>query len=190
VEDCPPMRWERLFADLEAQLAAAAEREWAGEIADRSRYELGQLGLADRLCAHLNAEVAVQLTSNEHVTGGLRDCGPDWLLIAESGGRETLVPLEAVGAVAGLSRRAATPGSDGVVGTRLDLRRALRALVRDRAPVSLRLHGGITLAGTLDAVGADHIDLAEHFPAELRRPGTVRQVRVVPLRAVVLVRAG
>jgi hypothetical protein len=62
-------------------------------------------------------------------------------------------------------------------------------LARDRAGVSVVLRDASTLSGTLDRVGADHVDVAEHAPGEARRAAAVRQVRVVPLMALALLRS-
>ena len=43
------MRWEQLFADLEAQSEALAVRERAGEVDELARAELSRVALVDRL---------------------------------------------------------------------------------------------------------------------------------------------
>lgn len=184
-----PGRWERLFADMEAQAAAADQAELAGEVADRTRREVALLGLVDRLGTTVGHRVAVSLPGPDTVTGVLREVGPDWLLLGDADPGEALVPLAAVTAVAGLGPLAAPPGSAGRVGARLDLRYALRRLARDRAPVDVRVSDGSVLHGTCDRVGKDFLELAEHPPGEARRPSAVRRVSAVPLTALVLVRS-
>ena len=184
------MRWTALFDDLEAQLEAADDAELAAEVADRSRREAALLALHDRLGGSLGAPLTVQLPALGALHGGLRDSGPDWLLLEEPGGREALVPLAAVLGVTGVGPRSSVPGSGGPVARRLDLRWALRGLARSRAGVVVGLSDGSLLPGTLDRVGLDHLDLAEHPAGEVRRPTAVRSVRLVPLRALAVVRSG
>jgi hypothetical protein len=121
------------------------------------------------------------------VRGLLLDAGRDWLLLEEGPGRDALVPLAAVLTVAGLGRRAA-PSADRV-GERLDLRWALRGLARDRTALQVLLRDGTVLAGTLDRVGADHVDLAEHPQGELRRAGAVSGVRLLALDGLAVLRS-
>ena len=65
---------------------------------------------------------------------------------------------------------------------------ALRALSRDRATVAVRLAGGgPVLVGTIDAVGADHLDVAEHPEGLPRRRENVTAVTTVPFAAIVAV---
>jgi hypothetical protein len=183
------MRWQALFDDLEAQVEAAEAAELQAEVADRTRRETGLLRVLDRLQASAGHPVGVSTWGGGTVRGTLLDSGPDWLLLAETGLREVLVPTAAVLGVSGLGARSAVPGSEGEVGRRLDLRWALRGLARDRAGLSVVLRDGSTLTGTLDRVGADHVDVAEHPPGEARRATAVRQVRLVPLTAVALLRS-
>jgi hypothetical protein len=183
------MRWQALFSDLEAQAEQLAAVELHTEVADRTRRELGLLRLVDRLRESEGHPLAVTVRGAGAVHGRLLDAGTDWLLLEETGRREVLVPLAAVLGVTGVGARTAVPGSEGEVGRRLDLRWALRGLVRDRAGVSIVLADGATLTGTLDRVGADHVDVAEHAPGESRRAGAVRQVRLVPVGALALLRS-
>ncbi|MBK5307456.1 MAG: hypothetical protein JJD92_12275 [Frankiaceae bacterium] len=183
------MRWQALFDDLEAQAEAMAAAELRGEVSDRTRRELGLLRLADRLREGEGHPLAVTVWGAGAVHGRLVDAGIDWLLIEETGVREVLVPLGSVLGISGIGARAAVPGSEGEVGRRLDLRWALRGLARDRAGVTVVLRDGSAVTGTLDRVGADHVDIAEHPAGEPRRAGAVRQVRLIPLTALALLRS-
>ena len=100
--------------------------------------------------------------------GVLLRCGQDWLLLEPEAGREVLIPLAALILLGGLPRAAAEPGSEGLVASRLDLRQALRAVVRDRSRVTLRLEGGVTVSGLLLRVDADHVEVAEDARVALR----------------------
>jgi hypothetical protein len=183
------VRWQALFDDLEAQAEQLAAAELHAEVADRTRREYALLRVVDRLREAEGHPVAVTVWGAGVVHGRLLDAGTDWLLLEESGGREVLVPLAAVLGVTGAGGRTATPGREGEVGRRLDLRWALRGLARDRAGVGVVLRDGSTVSGTLDRVGADHIDVAEHPPGEARRAAAVRQVRLVPVQALALLRS-
>lgn len=184
------MRWRELFEDLEAQLQAAEAAELQSEVAERTRTEQARTATVDRVRAAAAAPLSVAVPGHGVLRGAVADAGVDWLLLTEAGGREALVPLAAVLWVGGLPRdvRPADPGDR--VGRALDLRWALRGLARDRSAVLVGLVDGTTVAGTLDRVGADHVEVAEHAPGEPRRAVAVRGVRLVPLTAVALVRRG
>lgn len=182
------MRWELLFADLEGQADVAEAAELAAEVADRTRREVGRLRLVDRLRAATGAPVVLRVLGGAVVSGNVADVGADWVLVAQAGARAALVPLSAVVVLSSTGGRTHLPGSEGEVEKRLDLRYALRRLVRDRAVVEVVLTDGTSLTGTLDRVAADHVDLAQHQPEQVRRARAVRQVLLVPLTGLALVR--
>jgi len=182
------MRWQQLFADLQAQFEeeeAAAER---GELASRARAEVGAVTLAQRLGGTLGLPVSLHCRGAGRVAGVLVDVGVDWVLLEDERGRSSLVAASAVRSVAGLGRLTAAAEDAGIVRGRLDLRRALRGLARDRSTVQVVLDDGAVLTGTLDRVGADYVELAEH-PVDLpRRAAAVQGVSAVVITAIAVVR--
>lgn len=182
------MRWEALFAELEAEFTAAGVLDAEAELRDRVRRETARLRLYDRLAAARGTEIGVQV-SGLIVHGRLADVGPDWLLVAEGQTREALIPLAAVASVGGLGRWSAPPGAHGRVAGRLDLRYALRGVARDRSGVALILLDGSTCTGTIDRVGGDFVEIAEHPVGEARRAKAVSGVRTVPLSAITVLRS-
>jgi hypothetical protein len=182
------VRWQQLFADLQAQFEqeeASAER---AEDASRARAEIGAVALSDRLRGAVGARLLLNVRGAGLLVGVLLDVGPDWLLLSDDLGREAVVAGTAVGAVSGLVRRTAAPEESGPVRAALDLRRVLRALARDRAAVQMVLDDGAAFAGTVDRVGADYVELAEHAVDTPRRPEAVQGVRAVVISAVAVVR--
>jgi hypothetical protein len=179
------VRWDQLFADLEAEADAADRAAYDADVEDRARSERARLVLADRLRAHVGARLGLRLIDGDRLTARLVDVGSDWLHLDDSGA--VLVPLGAVAGVEGLTRSAA--GEASAVARRVGLTVLLRRLARDRAWVRIRLRDGGTLGGTIDRVGADHVDLALHPDDEQRRASAVRGVTVLRLEAIVHVRA-
>lgn len=148
------MRWDRLFADLDSQAAAAEADEWRIEIAERARAERATVALAGRLATMRGGRVALRLTTGSLVRGTVVEAAGQWCLVVD-GPSQHLVPHAAIATVEGLS-----PGTAhlGRVDDRLTLGSALRVLARDRVAVVIETSAG-TLSGTIDRVGADHMDL-------------------------------
>jgi hypothetical protein len=179
------VRWERLFDDLEGQLEAASAAELAGEVAERTRIELARLGIADRLMAWVGEPISLDVLGGASIAGRLERAAEQWVLLRE-GLLPALVPLRAVVAVSGLGITAT--GERSAVLRRLSLASVLRAVARDRSPVRIELVSGRSVTGTVDAVGGDHLDLAEHPADEPRRPAAVRRVLTLPFPAVAVLR--
>jgi hypothetical protein len=182
------VRWQRLFDDLEGQAEAYEAAEFDAEVSERGRYEVGQVRLVDRFRGAVGHPVDVCCRGAGRVSGRLQRVGADWLLLEEQPDRHVIVACAAVTSIVGLGALSASPGSEGQIGARLDLRRALRGVARDRSAIQALLVDGSTVVGTLDRVGADFVEVAEHPQREPRRFGTVRGVRTVPLAAVAAVR--
>lgn len=182
------MRWEALFADLDGQLEAAAAEEHAAEVADRSRREVARLHLAHRAALAVGATLSASVSGAGVVAGRLLRSGPGWWLLAADGG-EALVCTDAIGWVNGLPALAAEPEAEGQVESRLGLGYVLRCIARDRAGVTVLLRDASAVTGTLDRVGADFVDIAEHAPGEWRRSASVRGARTVPFAAIAVIRS-
>lgn len=189
------VRWEQLFADLNSQFAELADGETLAELPDRQRTETGRLTIVQRCRGNIGASVRVRLRGGKVHSGELRDVGPDWILLDAGSSGELLIALSAVTTMEGLSAR--TGAQLSPVDGRFDLRLALRRIARDRAPVMVgvidgsadRQAGGTDLAGTIDRIGADFIELAQHPVWEPRRGSSVNSMLLIPLAAIDSVRA-
>jgi hypothetical protein len=182
------MRWEALFADLDAQLDAAAAEQFADEVSDRSRREVARLHLADRAAVACGAQLSAGVAGAGVVSGRLLRSGPGWWLVTADGA-ELVVCTDAIGWVSGLPALAAEPEGSAPVARRLGLGYVLRGIAKDRSGVAVVLRDGTAVTGTLDRVGADFVDIAEHAPGEPRRAGSVRAARTVPFPAIAVIRA-
>ncbi len=170
-----PVRWDALFDDLEAQLAAAEAGDRATAVADLTRAEHATITLVERLRGTAGA-VTLELRDGSAVTGELRDAASEWVLVGELR-RQHLVPAGAIATVAGLGRHAQP--SRSARSDRLGLGHVLRALMRDRRPVQVRTPAG-AFPGWIARVGKDHVDLE-------MSPGATHGTRAVPWSALLCV---
>lgn len=150
------MRWEELFADLEAQLVSSRAQERDSEVADRIATERAGVAISDRLRAQRHAPVDVRLRGGEVLRGEVADVATEWLLLAD-GARRHLVPRAALTAIGGLGSHAAPPA--GEVLRRLGLGHALRVLAVEGRSVQV-VTWDATYLGRIVAVGQDHLDIA------------------------------
>lgn len=171
------MRWERLFDDLEARLAASERAELRAEVEERTVAERAGVELASRLAAHRGRAIAVVLAGGARVGGTLRSVAADGILV-DVDGSEALIPSSAVALVEGLERRASVRT---VVEARLRITSVLRALAERGVRVVVETDGG-TFAGTLAEVGADHLDLDGDGPRRTVALGSLRMLRSAPER--------
>ncbi|WP_068625415.1 hypothetical protein [Oerskovia enterophila] len=176
------MRWDLLFADLAAQLDAAEAADAVQTIAELTRAEQATILLTDRLRAAVGALLDLHLVDGHGLTAEVRDVAPEWVLLAERS-RQHVVPLTAIASISGLTRHAVAPTSRAEAGRSLGA--ALRALMRDRAPVRVRTRSGHS-DGRIARVGRDHLDIEEL--SHEQGPGrAAREGRLVPFSALVCV---
>ena len=178
------VRWDRLFEDLAAQAASDEARDLHWEIADRTRRERALIDLHARLLANVGSPLTVRLPGGP-LHGILLDVGPDWVLLEVATQRPVLLALAAVRSFVGPGSRAVGPSA---VARRFGLGAALRAVSRDRSTVELVDLDGCATTGTVDVVGNDHLDLAEHPVDAPRRQANVVAHHVVPFAAVAFIR--
>lgn len=186
------VRWEELFVDIEMQFEQQLDAERGDLAVEAARLSWARRGLVERLSEHGGA-VKLVLADARVVELSIDSTGADWVAGEARLGertRGTVVPIAAIASV--LPRgdqsdpRSVTNGPirpAGLAG-RLGLAFVLRDLCRRRVPIDLHTLVGIR-HGTIDRVGADHLDLAEHdagasLPAE-------RRLRLVPLAAILCV---
>lgn len=194
------MRWQNLFDDLESQLESELGAEEVDLLAEEERLRLGRLALRDRVRAMHEADpaapLALTLRGGERLTLRLAAVGRDWVAGETDAGslRSAIVPLAALVTVdprgdqlAASLRADPVPEPPTALSARLGLAFVLRDLCRRRAAVDLHV-AGERWHGTLDRVGRDHVDLAEHAAGEPRRTASVVRIRIVSAAAIDLVR--
>lgn len=196
------MRWDNLFDDLESQLEHELWSEDVDVRADEERLRLGRMSLRERLLSlHLGAagtDYVLRLDiAGIPVRVAPSSFGKDWMsgrLIDNSSRRtHVVIPFRSIAGV--ILKRSETLESlsiapvegESALSARLGLTFVLRDLSRRRCEVDFVLSSG-TVHGTIDRVGRDHCDLAEHEAGTPRRESSVTQYRIVPLDQLVMVR--
>jgi hypothetical protein len=178
----PPL--PRVFEELEAEFEAGLRREAEQETAAAIRAQVGATTLWEQLARRVGAE-AVARAGAHAVRGTVVASYPDFLVIQDPQGGQHLVRAQA-------ATLALTPGQEPLqpapaAARRFHLALALRELARRREPVRIELLDGNTVTGTIEAVGSDHLELAEHEVGEARREAAVRARRFAAFTAIAFV---
>lgn len=193
------MRWDHLFDDLESQLEHELGAEEVDLLAEEERLRLGRLTLRDRIRAMTPSTVRLTLTDGSRLLLTLGAVGRDWIAgeeVREGGtAASCVVPIAAIAAcfpdpaqsTASLALDAGAASTVGSLAARLGLAFVLRDLCRRRASLQVTTPAE-QLHGTIDRVGRDHMDLAEHDRDVARRDRDVRALRMLPLGQIVVVR--
>jgi len=175
-------RFDDLLAGIAAEAEAADAAALDADIAEVERAVRAESRLLDRLRAQRMAHI--EIAGGGQVRGLVAAVGRDVVVIAADDGDWAISAwgMAAVIELSGGAREAFSPSE------RLGLASVARAWARQRSVVRVLRVGAGPLDGTIDAVGADHLDLAEHDPGEPRRAEAVRRQVSIPLGAVAALR--
>lgn len=196
------MHWDRLFEDLEGQLASEWEAERAMLDAESERLRIARLDLRTRLRVLCTAgsDATIDLGSGRRLPVTLQTLGADWIAVASRGTGSAggtpaglLLPLHAIAGLTtdhGMILASLEEPSSAETGLRerMTLGFVLRDLARRRVPVHISTHGGDDVHGTIDRAAADHLDLAVHDSGQARLAGAVHGFRIIPFASLVAVR--
>lgn len=182
------VRWDELFADLEADAEGLAQRERDAEIAERTRIELASLTLLDRLQAGIGQELGIDVMGAGRLNGRLRRVGPVWLLLEVDSRQGWVVSVDAITGVQGLTAAAGSaPG--GSSAARATWASAFRTMSRDREVVLVRRVDGTAVRGLPARVGRDFVEVLarDDDTSSGREARLAPRLRIVPYAAVAAV---
>jgi hypothetical protein len=180
----PPMR--RVFDELEAEFEAGLRREAEQETVAAVRAELGSTVLWEQLARRLGTDM-VAIAGGRVLRGSAVASYPEFLVLRADDGAEHLVRYGPAVSIVLPAEPPPLRPTPGPAVRRYQLALALRELARRRDPVRVDLGDGTSVDGTIEAVGGDYLEIAEHDPGEARRRAAVRARRFVGFAAVVAV---
>ncbi len=182
--DVPDPRLHRVFLDLEAEFEAELRAEAEQEAVQAVRAEAAEIPLWEQLARRAGFAVVVRVGAAV-CHGSLLAGYQDFFAVQTADGATHLVRHAAatVAIPTGQPGRLQPAPTARVFGFAL----ALRELARRREPVLVRLVDGSLVGGTVEVVGSDYLELAEHDPGEARRERAVRSRRFCPFTAVAMV---
>ncbi len=178
----------RLFGDLEGEFEASLRQEDEQAAVEALRAQLGETPLWEWLARRVGWRVVVH-GGGRLLHGTLVASYVDFCVVQGDG--EAAHHLARLGAGVTIGVPAGQPvdlqpaPTPTAVPYRLAL--ALRELARRRVPVRLVGLDGDEVTGTIEAVGQDFLEIAEHDPGEARRERLVRRRRLVPVAALAVV---
>jgi hypothetical protein len=180
----PAMR--RVFDELEAEFEAGLRREADQEAVAALRAGIGATVLWEQLARRVGSEAAA--SAGYRVLRGIVVASyPEFLVLRGGDGSEHLVRYGSAVSIAMPSAPSRLRPTPAAAVRRYQFALALRELARRREPVRVELADGSRVEGTIEAVGSDYLEVAEHDPGEARRKAAVRGRRFMGFAAVAAV---
>jgi hypothetical protein len=180
----PAMR--RVFDELEGEFEAGLRQEAEQEALAAVRAEVGATVLWEQLARRIGRETTV-LAGARAFRGVVVASYPEFLVLRAVDGTEHLIRYGPAASVALSAEPPALRPAPPAAARRYQFALALRELARRREPVRVELVQGARCDGTIEAVGSDYLEVAEHDLGEARRRAAVRARRFVGFAAVVAV---
>jgi hypothetical protein len=185
-DDATPPGMRRVFDDLETEFEAGLRREAEQETRAAVRAELGATVLWEQLARRVDSEL-VAFAGPRTLRGSIAASYPELLVLRAADGAEHLIRYGPAISFALPAEPPALQPTPGPAVRRYQFTLALRELARRREPVRVALVDGTDVDGTIEAVGSDYLEVAEHDPGEARRRAAVRARRFVGFAAVAAV---
>jgi len=148
--------------------------------------ELGATVLWEQLARRVGSETVV-LAGPRAFRGTVVASYPEFLVLRGADGAEHLIRHGAAVSVALAPEPPSLRPTPAATTRRYQFALALRELARRREPIRVLLADGTSCDGTIEAVGSDYLEVAEHDLGEARRRGAVRARRFIGFAAVVAV---
>jgi hypothetical protein len=181
-EPSPAVR--RLFEELEAEFEASLRREAEQEAVAALRAQAAETSLWESLARRVGTEIVVRAGTRMY-RGTLLASYPDFFVVRASNRSQHLIRLSPTISVwMPADRQRLRPLAPA---PRYRFVLALRELARRREPVRLELADENAVDGTVQLVGSDYLELAEHDLAEPCRGPSITGRRLVGIAAVVVV---
>jgi hypothetical protein len=185
-DESTPPAMRRVFDELEAEFEAGLRREAEQETVTAVRAELGATVLWEQLARRIGGDLAV-FAGTRAFRGELVASYPEFLVLRGLDGTEHLIRYGPTVSVALPAEPTGLRPAPATATRRYQFALALRELARRREPVRVELADATRCDGTIEAVGSDYLEVAEHDLGEARRRAAVRARRFVGFAAVVAV---
>ncbi len=185
-DESTPPTVRRMFDELEAEFEAGLRQEAEQETVAAVRAELGSTVLWEQLARRVGSDV-IAFAGARVFRGSAVASYPEFLVVRAADGAEHLIRHGPAVSIALPAEPPPLRPAPGPAVRRYQLSLALRELARRREPIRIDLVDGATLDGTIEVVGSDYLEVAEHDPGEARRRAAVRARRFVGFAAVVAV---
>jgi hypothetical protein len=185
-DESTPSAMRRVSDELEAEFEAGLRLEAEQESMAAVRAELGATVLWEQLARRVGMEAVVH-AGPRTFRGTVVASYPEFLVVRGADGAEQLIRHGPAVSVALAPEPPSLRPTPGAVTRRYQFALALRELARRREPVRVLLGDATSCDGTIEAVGSDYLEIAEHDLGEARRRGAVRARRFVGFAAVVAV---